>query len=102
MEICDEISSDNDQSRKIVDQIYENENWEIFGTLFSMIKQQNERWDDLPKHKQNALRTWKQLETQIEHDGKLLLGSKFNIEEECCFVCGESDYEEGDYIGYCD
>jgi hypothetical protein len=38
MEICDEICSDNDQSRKIVDQIYENENWEIFGTLFSMIK----------------------------------------------------------------
>jgi hypothetical protein len=38
MEICDEISSVNDQSRKIVDQIYENENWEIFGTLFSMIK----------------------------------------------------------------
>jgi hypothetical protein len=38
MEIFDEISSVNDQSRKIVDQIYENENWEIFGTLFSMIK----------------------------------------------------------------
>jgi len=37
-------------------------NWEVFSTIYSLIKQQNERWDDFPDDLRHALKKWRELE----------------------------------------
>jgi hypothetical protein len=40
------------------------------------------------------LKKWRAVELLIEKEGQMLLGSKFTEEEDCCLICGESDYED--------
>lgn len=50
----------------------------------------------MPNALQVANSQSRRLEKLILKEGKLLLGSKINDDEECCLICGLSDYEDDD------
>jgi hypothetical protein len=56
----------------------------------------------MPIPLQNANLLTRKLEKLIQRDGQILLGSRINDDEECCLICGRSDYDDGNEIGFCD
>ena len=44
----------------------------------------------------------KELEDNIQQNAEILLGSKLTRDDECCLVCGQTDYEDNNQIGFCD
>lgn len=49
-----------------------------------------------------ALLGQKELEENIQTNAEILLGSRLVRDDECCLVCGLTDYEDGNEIGFCD
>ena len=72
--------------------IFEKQDWEIFDSLFALIKHQNE--SQLPANLMIASLPQKELENTIYSSASILLGCRSMRDEESCLVCGLTDYEE--------
>jgi hypothetical protein len=73
-------------------QLFESQEWEIFDSMFALLKHQNEY--ALASNLQVANLPQRELEQTISSSAAILLGCRSMKDEECCLVCGLTDYEE--------